>query len=146
MNLPIFGADAALYTSSTHYRGAGSWTNGVGTEVELSQLALPAPLPLIGITCDGTCPGGCHVHCRPCAPDPTASTGCSRTCIAAGPDCDNPGSFTSPCPAQDCCMEPPVCGPCMGQTCQGTVPNCSGTPGTGTQSCTACGSAFTRPC
>lgn len=27
MNLPIFGADAALYMSITHYRAIGSWTN-----------------------------------------------------------------------------------------------------------------------
>jgi hypothetical protein len=146
MNLPTFGAEAALYKSTTRYCLATGWANVAEIQVDLSQLALPTPLPQTGITCNGSCPGGCHVHCLPCAPDPTASTGCSRTCIASGPGCENPGSFTSECPATSCCTETPTCGPCMNQTCQGTLPNCSGTPGTGMQSCTACGHTFTRPC
>jgi hypothetical protein len=145
MNLPIFGAEAALYTSSTHYRAAGSWTNGADIQVGLSQLGAPAALrtPII---CDGSCPPPhCTHHCGPCVTNPAEPTGCARTCTTCcpGEGCDT--SF-SDCPAQSCCTEAPVCGPCAGQTCQGTFPNCSGTPGTGTQSCTACGSTFTRPC
>src|SRR6516225_11103914 len=73
-------------------------------------------------------------------PSPPAARTCTTCCPDTG--CD---TWFSDCPATSCCTETPVCGPCTGQTCQGTFPNCSGTPGTGTQSCTACGHTFTQP-
>jgi hypothetical protein len=148
MNLPTFGAEAALYRSNAYYRAADSWTTGTDIQVGLSQLGATTPInsamirtPII---CDGSCPPPhCHFHCGPCAPTPTG--GCARTCTTCCSDtgCD---TSTSDCPAQSCCTQTPTCGPCTGQTCQGTFPNCSGLPGTGTQSCTACGNTFTRPC
>jgi hypothetical protein len=145
MNLPTFAAEVALYKSSTHYRYAGSWTNGADIEAALSQLGAPTAVrtPII---CDGSCPPPhCTHHCGPCVANPAEPTGCARVCTTCCPDsgCD---TWFSECPATSCCTETPVCGQCMGQTCQGTFPNCSGAVGTGTQSCTACNLTFTRPC
>src|SRR5262245_18798312 len=142
MNMPAFSAEASLYKPSTHYNLTGGWASAVDVHLRLTQLASP----IGGITCDGACPPHCHVRCGPCAPNSSDPSGCARSCVTSGgPDCD-PGPWVSECEASACCTQPPICGPCTGQTCSGTYPNCAPTPGTGTQSCTACGRPFTRSC
>src|SRR5262245_46525647 len=144
MNVPAFSAEASLYKTSTHYYLATAWASTADIRLAVSQLGLPGPLPHVGIICNGSCPPVCHIHCRPCALDPTSSTGCSRTCTATGPGCDDPGTFTSECPANSpgCC--PTTCTPCTGGSC-GTYPQCSPVPLSGTQTCTDCHGNVTHP-
>jgi hypothetical protein len=168
MNMPVFTAEASLYKTSGSYHSAAIWGDGLASCVDPAQLLLPDPLaagwtsavdtpigpsqlgaptsPRVPIICNGSCPPPhCHVHCGPCMPDATVSTGCARTCTTFCSD-GTSETFTSECPASACCTQPPVCGPCTGQACGGTFPNCAPVAGTGTQSCTACGITTTRPC
>lgn len=103
MNPLTFGAEAGVYTSSTHGT-ASSWTNGADIQVGLSQLGGLTPLrpPII---CDRSCPPPyCHHFCGPCVTNPAEPTGCARTCTTCCPDtgCD---TWYSDCPAESCCTE-----------------------------------------
>jgi len=42
IDVPAFGAEAALYKSRTRHRSTGIWTKGVDIQVGLSQLGAPA--------------------------------------------------------------------------------------------------------
>jgi len=145
MTMPIFGAEASLYKSTIRYRAASGGAEGIDLGVALSQLGAVAPLrtPII---CNGDCPPpACHFHCAPCKSDPTASTGCSRTCTTFGPGCDDPGTSTVECLASACC--PVTCDPsqCTGGSC-GTYPSCMRT--SGTMPCHDChgNAAPSQPC
>jgi hypothetical protein len=139
MNIPAFSAEAALYTTSTHYRFATTWAGAAGMIPSLSQLASPALLrtPII---CNGDCPPPlCHFHCGPCVANPNGN--CERTCCRFGPGCEDPGCSVIACPPSACC---PVT--CDSSQCGcGTYPNC--TP-TGTKTCTDCNGnpAPSQPC
>ena len=37
MNMPTFGAEASLYKTSTHYRLATGWANGIALQVVPQQ-------------------------------------------------------------------------------------------------------------